>query len=82
MSWDKKLAEDLHKKLSTLEDACYNSKSCLEKRQEIIGAIIGLVAEHRQVADLSGYSRGYDNGFADGRIRDSQVNLATNDPFS
>lgn len=31
--------------------------------QDQIGVVLGLIAEHRQTADMEGYQRGFDNGY-------------------
>lgn len=52
MHWDQEEAAKLRK---------------LGLNQEQIGAVLGIIAEHRQVADREGVIRGYDSGYTDGK---------------
>jgi hypothetical protein len=71
MSWDKELSAKL--------------RSIGVKDQDAIGAIIGIFAEERQMCDRQGYIRGYNNGWENNKILESNKRMlcmATNDPFS
>ena len=53
MNWDKEVAAKLRK---------------LDLNQEQIGAVIGILADHRQEADRCGYKRGYESAFENIKI--------------
>jgi hypothetical protein len=53
MHWDKEVTQQLIQQGLTREQA---------------GFVVGLVAEHRQTADMFGYTRGYTDGYAAARV--------------